>query len=257
MVFHINGKTLFEANKVGKLYLIEFDLVMPKIIANAATFETCHERFGHQALDKIKKMQKNNVVKGLEISEHEHRNCTDCAIGKCKRTTHQTKTTPREKRAGVSLHIDTAGPISPMSVGKSKYFVLCKDEASNYRQIAFVQSKDEIVDEVKQFISIAELETSNRVLKLNSDNGTEFLKLKQFLREQGIVHSLSTRYVAPQNGFIERDMRTVVEMSRTMLLKSGLPKAYWAEATNTAVYVLNRSISSLNENITPYEQWNG
>ncbi|KAH9716551.1 hypothetical protein KPL71_021497 [Citrus sinensis] len=44
-------------------------------------------------------------------------------------------------------------------------------------------------------------------------------------------------------------------MARTMLNENSLPKYFWAEAVNTACYVLNRVLIRPNLNKTPYELW--
>lgn len=60
-----------------------------------------------------------------------------------------------------------------------------------------------------------------------------------------------------QNGFIERDNRTVQESARTMLISSGLGKSLWPEAVRTAVYILNRTTNTRNRMKTPFEMWFG
>ncbi|XP_025161590.1 uncharacterized protein LOC112590100 [Harpegnathos saltator] len=60
-----------------------------------------------------------------------------------------------------------------------------------------------------------------------------------------------------QNGRMERDNRTIVESARSMLIASKLLKALWAQAINTAVYVLNRTTSTQSSEATPYERWTG
>ena len=47
--------------------------------------------------------------------------------------------------------------------------------------------------------------------------------------------------------------RTLKEMSRCMLLDGGCRPELWAHAIDTAAYLHNRSASSRNPNITPYE----
>ena len=44
-------------------------------------------------------------------------------------------------------------------------------------------------------------------------------------------------------------------MARTMLNENALPKYFWAEAVNTACYVLNRVLIRPNLNKTPCELW--
>jgi hypothetical protein len=41
-----------------------------------------------------------------------------------------------------------------------------------------------------------------------------------------------------------------------MLKGKGLPNKLWAEAVNTAVYILNRSPTKAVRNKTPFEAWN-
>ncbi|GKE90008.1 retrovirus-related pol polyprotein from transposon TNT 1-94 [Tanacetum coccineum] len=54
------------------------------------------------------------------------------------------------------------------------------------------------------------------------------------------------------NGVAERINRTLIEAARTMLVDSLLPIPFWAEAINTACYVLNRVLVTKPQNKTPY-----
>lgn len=47
-------------------------------------------------------------------------------------------------------------------------------------------------------------------------------------------------YVPYQDGFIERDNRTIIEAVRSMLMAENLIEKLWADAARTAAYVLNR-----------------
>ena len=45
-------------------------------------------------------------------------------------------------------------------------------------------------------------------------------------------------YAQSQDGIAERSIRTIVSRARTLLQAApGLPRALWAEVTNTAVYL--------------------
>ena len=72
-------------------------------------------------------------------------------------------------------------------------------------------------------------------------------------REKGITHNFSAPYTPQQNGVVERKNRTLQDMSRTMLLSSGLAPTYWAEAVNTACYIINRAMPRPMLDKTPYE----
>ena len=68
---------------------------------------------------------------------------------------------------------------------------------------------------------------------------------------------MSAPYTHEQNGIAERENRFVVETVRSMLHAKDLPIKLWAEAVNTAEYILNRTGPSLMEGKTPYELWYG
>jgi hypothetical protein len=50
---------------------------------------------------------------------------------------------------------------------------------------------------------------------------------------------MSCPYTSPQNGKVERIIRTINNVIRTLLIQASLPKRYWAEGLHTAVYLLN------------------
>jgi hypothetical protein len=91
------------------------------------------------------------------------------------------------------------------------------------------------------------LETSSkwvgiRIKKIRSDNRTEFKnsQIEGFLEEEGIKHEFSSPYTPQQNGVVERNNRTLLDMARTMLDEYKTPDRFWAESINTACYSINR-----------------
>jgi hypothetical protein len=53
----------------------------------------------------------------------------------------------------------------------------------------------------------------------------------------GIEHQFTTPYTPQQNGVVQRKNRAIMEMTRCLLHDKGLPKKFWAEAINTAVFL--------------------
>ncbi|GKA24050.1 ribonuclease H-like domain-containing protein [Tanacetum coccineum] len=74
-----------------------------------------------------------------------------------------------------------------------------------------------------------------------------------FLLEMGIKREFSVTRTPQQNGVAERRNITLIEDARTMLVDSKLPSTFWAEAVNTACYMLNRVLVIKPHNKTPYE----
>ncbi|GJR73788.1 putative ribonuclease H-like domain-containing protein [Tanacetum coccineum] len=71
--------------------------------------------------------------------------------------------------------------------------------------------------------------------------------------KKGIKREFSVARTPQQNGVVERKNMTLIEAARTMLVDSLLPIPFWAEAVNTACYVLNRVLVTKPQNKTPYE----
>lgn len=217
-----------------------------------------HRRLGHMNANTIKSMIKQNMVCGISLSNLNEFFCKECQIGKMHRSSHPLK----EKRViekGECFHVDLCGKMQQVGVGGAQYFMLLKDEATGFRFAYLIAHKSEVEERFKEFLALIKNSTKYSVKRIRCDNGTEFINqnLTKHFSKQGIVFERISPYTPEQNGYIERDNRTVQEYARTMLLESGLSKSLWPEAVRTAVYMLNRSPNSKNPEITAYENWFG
>lgn len=78
----------------------------------------------------------------------------------------------------------------------------------------------------------------------------------KFLQEHGIAAQYTMPGSPNQNGVAERRNRTLLNMVRSMLSNSNLPKSLWNEALKTAVYILNWVPSKIVPK-TPFELFKG
>src|SRR5262249_21872120 len=78
-----------------------------------------------------------------------------------------------------------------------------------------------------------------------------------FCDDNGISHQFSAPRTPQQNGVVERKNRTLIDMARTMLCESNLPRYFWAEAVNTACYIINRAMIRPILKKTSYELFKG
>ncbi|GJW10841.1 putative ribonuclease H-like domain-containing protein [Tanacetum coccineum] len=87
------------------------------------------------------------------------------------------------------------------------------------------------------------------------DNGTKFVNqtLHEYYEKVGISHETYVACSPQQNGVVERRNRTLIEVSRTMLIYAKALLFLWAEAVATTCYTQNRSIICLCHDKTPYE----
>lgn len=252
-----NGGVYATAVRQDKLFALNFQTVC-EAQANAAVgnhLMVWHQKLAHQNVNHIRK-----TLKDFDINFVDNKDffCGSCMEGKQHRLPFSRSTTKSEHPCQL-LHIDVAGPMEVESIGGSRYFLLIKDDYSYYRTAFFMERKSEVVEHLKIFLLEVKNVTGHAVTTIRTDNGTEEVneRLKSFLLDQGIRHEKTVPYTPEQNSKVEREMRTVVEAARTMLQAGRLGKEFWAEAVNSAIFVLNRSGTSSIPGKTPFELWCG
>ncbi|GJV18563.1 putative ribonuclease H-like domain-containing protein [Tanacetum coccineum] len=151
--------------------------------------------------------------------------------------------------------MDLFGPVSIESINKKRYCLVVTDDFSRFSWVFFLATKDETSEILCKFIIGLENQLNHNVKIIRCDNGTEFKNhaMNEFCAKKGIKREFSVARTPQQNGVAERKNRTLIEAARTMLADSLLPIPFWAEAVNTACYVLNRILVTNPQNKTPYE----
>ncbi|KAH9669581.1 Integrase catalytic domain-containing protein [Citrus sinensis] len=126
-----------------------------------------------------------------------------------------------------------------------------------HNELMKIAYKDDALDAFKVFCKKIQNEKGYGITCIRSDHGGEFENhaFEIFCNNFGIEHQFSSPRTPQQNGVVKRKNRSIQEMVRTMLNENSLPKYFWAEAVNTACYVLNRVFIRPNLNKTPYELW--
>lgn len=122
-----------------------------------------------------------------------------------------------------------------------------------------MSKKSDLLNVFIDFKNFIERQTGAKIKSLQSDNGTEFCNkdFDIYLKKHGIKRHLTVPYTPQQNGVSERKNRTLIEMARCMMLQSGAPSSFWAEAIATANFLRNRCPTKALNGSIPYEVWKG
>ena len=136
-----------------------------------------------------------------------------------------------ESRAADILDlIDTyvCGPMQTVASGGAKYLITMIDDHSQYCKIYLLKRKSEVADKVKEYVKYVQTKFRKTPKRIRSDRGGEYTveELQKFLKNEGIKVELTTPYTPEQNGRAERKNHYLVEMTRRMLLDSGLQNKY-------------------------------
>nr|GEX90385.1 hypothetical protein [Tanacetum cinerariifolium] len=134
------------------------------------------------------------------------------------------------------------------------YSSLIVDDYSRYTWTRFLRSKDETPKVLNDFLRLVQRGLHAQVRIVRTDKGTKFLNktLHAYFASEGINHQTFVARTPEQNGVVERQNRTLVEASRTMLSATKVPMFFWAEAIATACFTQNRSLVIPRHEKTPY-----
>ncbi|GJV81209.1 retrovirus-related pol polyprotein from transposon TNT 1-94 [Tanacetum coccineum] len=123
----LKGNDLLTGSRGTDLYSITLqDSTTPNpicLMAKATSSQAWlwHRRLSHLNFDTINLLSKNNIVNGLPklkfVKDHL---CSSCELGKAKRKSFHTKTTPSSKRRLQLLHMDLCGPMRVESINGKK-----------------------------------------------------------------------------------------------------------------------------------------
>ncbi|GKC52995.1 putative ribonuclease H-like domain-containing protein [Tanacetum coccineum] len=234
------SQVLLRVPRKDNIYSVDLKSVVPTkgltcLFAKATIDESnlWHRRLGHINFKNMNKLVRGNLVRGLpsKIFENDH-SCVACQKGKQHKASCKAKLVNSIRKPLHMLYMDLFGPTNVKSLMKTSYYLVVTDDFSRFSWVFFLATKDETSGILKTFIIEIENQLDHKVKVIRCDNGTEFKN---------------------SNGVTERRNRTLIEAARTMSVDSKLPTTFWAEAVNTACYVLNRVLVIKPHNKTPYE----
>ncbi|WVZ50371.1 hypothetical protein U9M48_001629 [Paspalum notatum var. saurae] len=256
------GSLLARIPRIGnRLYVLNVNVARP--VCLAAHGEECawrwHARLGHINMPTLRKMAREELIRGLPAIEQVDQLCEACLASKQRRTVFLDQAQWRAKHALELVHGDLCGPITPATPSGNSYFLLLVDDRSRYMWLALLPSKDRAAAAIKEFQARAEAKFGCKLLVLRTDRGGEFTskEFMEYCAADGVHRQLTAPYSPQQNGIVERRNATVVGTVCNLLKAKGLPAWFWGEAVHTAVYLLNRVPTKAVEGKTPFEVWYG
>nr|GEY49037.1 hypothetical protein [Tanacetum cinerariifolium] len=212
-----------------------------------------HCRLGHISKKRIEKLQHDGILDSSDLRAFEK--YVSCMSGKMARKpyTHQVE---RAKDLLGLIHTDVCGPFKIMSRQAASYFVTFTDDFSRYGYVYLLKHKHEVFETFKVFQKEVENQLGKTIKSLRSDRGGEYMSQEflDHLKDYEIIAHRTPPYTLQHNGVSERRNKTLLDMVRSMMSQTTLPKSYWDYALETAARILNMVPTKKVEK-TPYEVW--
>ncbi|KAE8192597.1 hypothetical protein A4X06_0g4908 [Tilletia controversa] len=223
-----------------------------------------HNAWGHLKIDTLRAAATAGLIPGLSKQLGDIGFCNACAQGKMSHTPHARVLAEDQAQRPLELiHADIFGPTrmkDALALGGHRFGLVVVDDHTRYVWVIPLRFKSDAIKALKSFhLSMSTQYPKLPISRVRSDNALEFKasELQRFWEEKGVKHELAPRYSPQSNGVAERNVRTISEMTRTMLISANLPVFFWPAAAAYAAHVKNRvTAASLKDGKTPYEKLN-
>lgn len=247
-----NGETILSATRSGRLYTVEELCSSSRLSKRGCTVDVSlwHRRLGHLHLDAVYQLCP-------ESFRSDEGRCSTCVEGKLRRNSFPSSDVSVRATAPLELIHSDVGSVTPTSKGGSKYFVTFIDDYSRYAVVYPMKRKNEVLKKFDEYRRMVENLHSTTIKTLRSDNGGEYVgdDFKQYLTKYGITRQLTVPGTPQQNGIAERYNQTLMDMTRCLLIESGLTKTLWADALDTAAHIRNKCPSKAVNHQVPETLW--
>nr|GEX41439.1 retrotransposon protein, putative, Ty1-copia subclass [Tanacetum cinerariifolium] len=152
------------------------------------------------------------------------------------------------------IHTDVCGPFKIVSRQGASSFVTFTDDFSRYGYVYLLKYKQEVYETFKVFQKKVENQLGKIIKMLRSDREGEYTSQEflDYLKDHGIITHRTPLYTPHHNGVSERRNRTLLDMVRSMMSQTTLPKFFWDYALENDARILNMVPTKKVEK-TPYE----
>ncbi|GJY62007.1 retrotransposon protein, putative, ty1-copia subclass, partial [Tanacetum coccineum] len=203
-----------------------------------AAVEAIHCHLGHINKKCIDKLQRDGI---LHPTHNESlKKCKSCISGKMARKPfpHQVE---RAKDLLGLIHTDVCGPFRTMSIEGASYFITFTDDFSRYGYVYLMKHKHGVFETFKVFQNEVKNQLGKKIKAIRSDRGGEYMshEFVNYMKSCGIVSQLTPPYTPQHNEVFERRNQTLLDMVRSMMNLTTLPKSFWGYALKSAACILN------------------
>ncbi|GJS84321.1 retrotransposon protein, putative, ty1-copia subclass [Tanacetum coccineum] len=199
---------------------------------------------------RIEKLQHDGLLNSIDIESLGK--YVSCLSGKMARKPYSHQVERAKDLLGL-IHTDVCGPFRIVSRQEASYFITFTDDFSRYGYVYLMKHKHEVFETFKVFQKEVENQLGKTIKSLRSDRGGEYMSQEflDHLKEHGIIAHRTPPYTPQNNGVSERRNRTLLDMVRSMMSQTTLPKSFWDYALETAARILNM-VPTKKVDKTPY-----
>ncbi|GJT79773.1 retrotransposon protein, putative, ty1-copia subclass [Tanacetum coccineum] len=132
------------------------------------------------------------------------------------------------------------------------------EKCNHYGYVYLMKHKHEVFETFKVFQNEVENQFGKKIKAIQSDRGGKYFshEFVNRMKSYGIISQLIPPYTPQHNGVSERRNQTLLNMVRSMMNLTTLPKSFWGYALESIARILNM-VPTKKVDRTSYEIWHG
>ena len=233
----IDPATQFPFADSNGLFYIETVPISETKYKTMSGFDLWHKRLSHtprQAIkDTIPHSKGLHELEGLRMTRE--MDCDSCMIGKAKLQPYP-KSKEHARRPLERVYMDIMSS-NVTSIEGYDYALVITDDASMYRWVYGLKTKDEANSAVRKWISdIVDIRDRHKLEVIIRDNAGELKSkdLTEHIETLGFKNYFSVAYEQWQNGLSESSIKSLGLLVRPQMAESGMAGRFWFRALVSA-----------------------
>ena len=128
------------------------------------------------------------------------------------------------------VHSDIWGPTFISSRSSYNYYVCFVDNCFRCTLVYLMRNRSELLQMYTEFTNMIHTYLHKCIKLFQSDGAREYLlsSMTTLLKSPGTISQQSCPHAYQLNGVVERKYRYILEVTRSRLLSTSVPKCYWA-----------------------------
>jgi hypothetical protein len=239
---------IVRSNSTDPLYTMRLFRPITPSFGTATALTVVAPSFGHPGPDALSSLSRSSFI---NCTSNKHDLCQACQLGKHIRLPLSSSSNHAAKDFDL-IHLDLwTSPI--VSVLGSKYYLVILDNFTHYLWTFPLKLKSNTFTTLSNIFAYIASQFGSTVKAIKCDNGCEFdnPSTRTFLLSKGTRLRMSCPYTSSQNGKVERIIRSINNVIRTLLIQASLSECYWSEGLHTTTYLLNRLPSKMIHAVCP------
>jgi hypothetical protein len=212
------GKMIGWGKQDGGLYYMSSASQAPISCHITPSSALWHQRLGHPLLARLKLL--SSFIPSMYVSFDNK--CHVCPMAKQTRSSFPSSNISTSAHFSL-LHCDIWGPHRISSHFGARYFLTIVDDFTRCTWVFLMSSKSDTQPLLKSFFLFVRTQFNVNIKIIRTDNGSEFLSMKDFFLNNGVEFQRSCVYTPQQNGVVERKHRYILNIARALRFQSNLP----------------------------------